>query len=58
MVQKKFPYAGKYAALIDEKIVATAKTSVEVYKKAKKKNPTQMITLMYLPTKKETITFL
>ena len=51
-------YTGQYIAWIDEKIVAAGKTSLEVYKKAKKKSSDKLITLEYVPTKRETITFL
>ena len=51
-------YAGQYIAWIDEKIVAFGKTSLEVYKKAKEISTDKLITLEYVPTKKETITFL
>ena len=51
-------YAGQYIAWIDEKIVAFGKTSLEVYNKAKKISADELITLEYVPTKKETITFL
>ena len=51
-------YAGQYVALIDHKIVANAMTQLEVYKKAKRIEPHKLITLAYVPTKKETITFL
>ncbi len=51
-------YAGQYVAWIDEQIVAVGKTSLEVYKKAKKISSHKLITLEYVPTKKETVTFL
>lgn len=51
-------YAGECVAMIDEKVVASGKTYLNVYTNAKKSNPTQIITLMYVPTKRETITFL
>ena len=51
-------YAGKYVALVNEHIVAEGRSQLKVYKKAKKDNPQKMITLEYIPTKKETLTFL
>ena len=51
-------YAGQYVAWIDENIVAFGKTSLEVYRKAKKISADKLITLEYVPTKKETITLL
>ncbi len=51
-------YIGQYIAWIDENIVASGKTSLEVYKKARKISTDKLITLEYVPTKKETITFL
>jgi len=58
MIQSLSQYAGQYVALLDEKVIASAKTSSETYKKAKQLFPTKMVSLMYVPTKKETITFL
>lgn len=51
-------YAGHYVAWIDERLVAFGKTSLEAYKKAKAISSHKLITLEYIPTKKETITFL
>lgn len=51
-------YVGQYIAWIDEKIVAFGTTSLDVYKKARKISTDKLITLEYVPTKKETITFL
>ena len=51
-------YAGNYVAVVDENIAAVGKTQLEVYKKAKQLYPKKMVTLIYVPTKKETITFL
>lgn len=57
---KKIPkrYAGRYVAFVDKKIVSFGKTSLETYTKAKRIFPKKMVSLMYVPTKKETITFL
>ncbi len=58
-MEKNFsPYAGQCLALIEEKIVATAQTSVEAYRKAKKLYPHKLITLMRVPRKREVVTFL
>ena len=51
-------YAGECVAMIDEKVVASGRTRIEAYKKAKSSHPTRIITLMYVPTKRETLTFL
>jgi len=51
-------YAGQCIALVNEKVVATAKDSIGAYQKAKQIYPSQMITLMCVPRKKEVITFL
>lgn len=51
-------YAGQCIALIEEKIVATASTSLEAYQKAKKLYPGRLITLMRVPRKREAVTFL
>lgn len=51
-------YAGQHLALIDEEIVASGKSYLEVFRTAKRLHPTKIITLEYFPTKRETITFL
>lgn len=51
-------YVGKYVAFINRQIVSSGKTSLEAYKKAKELFPKKMVSLTYVPTKKETITFL
>ena len=51
-------YKGKYIALINKRIVSSGKNSLEAYNKAKKSHLKGMVTLMYIPTKKETVTFL
>ncbi len=51
-------YAGECVAMIDEKVVASGKTYLEAYTRAKNSNSIKIITLMYVPTKRETITFL
>ncbi len=51
-------YAGNYVAVVEEQIAAVGKTQLEVYRKAKQIHPQKMVTLVYVPTKKETITFL
>ncbi len=51
-------YAEECVAMVDEKVVASGRTRIEAYKKAKQSYPSRIITLMYVPTKRETITFL
>lgn len=51
-------YAGQYVASIDGKIIAFGKNTLDAYNKAKKISGGKLITLEYIPTKKETITFL
>lgn len=51
-------YAGECVAMVDEKVVASGRTYLEVYKKAKLTSANKLISLMYVPTKKETLTFL
>lgn len=51
-------YAGECVAMIDEKVVASGKSYLEVYKKAKALHANKLISLMYVPTKRETLTFL
>lgn len=51
-------YAGQCIALVEERIIAAAPTSVEAYKKAKLLYPGKLITLMRVPRKREVVTFL
>ncbi|MBS3123824.1 hypothetical protein J4437_04285 [Candidatus Woesearchaeota archaeon] len=51
-------YSGQYVAMVNKKIIASGKTTLEAYQKAKKINSTEMLSFTYVPTKKETITFL
>lgn len=51
-------YTGKYLAFVDEEIVAVGSSYLEVYKNAKRLHPTQLISLDYAPTKRESVTFL
>ncbi|MEK6901394.1 MAG: DUF5678 domain-containing protein [Nanoarchaeota archaeon] len=58
MEDKFKKYIGECVAMIDDKVIASGRTRIEAYKKAKNSYPTKTITLMYVPTKKETLTFL
>ncbi len=51
-------YSGQCIAMINEKVVATGKNSIEAYTNAKQTHPTEMITLMCVPRKKEVTMFL
>ncbi len=51
-------YAGQCIAMVDEEIIAVGKNSIEAYTNAKQTHPTEMITLMCVPRKKEVVTFL
>lgn len=51
-------YSGQYVAMVDQKVIAAAKTGKEAYVQAKRSFPSRIVSLMYVPTKKETITFL
>ena len=51
-------YAGQCVAMIDDTIVASADNTLQAYQKAKQLYPHKMITLMFIPTEKELITFL
>jgi len=51
-------FSGKYVAFVNDEIIADGKTTLEVYKKAKQLFPHKMVSLMYVPTKKEMVTFL
>ncbi len=46
-------FAGNYVAFVNEEIIASGKTTLEVYKKAKQLYPQKMVSLMYVPTKRE-----
>ncbi len=47
-------YAGEYVAYVDDdNIIASGKNNLEVYQKAKHKFPQKLISLEYIPTKKE-----
>ncbi len=58
MEQSLKNYPGMCIALIDEQVVASGNTYLEVYKKAKNMHTNKLISLMYVPKKKETLTFL
>ena len=51
-------YAGQCIAMINEKVVAVGKNSLDAYTQAKQIYPKKIITLMCVPRKKEVITFL
>ena len=51
-------YAGQCVAFVDDKIIASGKTQLEVYKQAKHLYPRKMVSLMRVPRKDEVITFL
>ena len=51
-------YAGQYVAWVDNNIVSSGKTQLEVFNSAKKLCPEKEIIVEYAPTKKELITFL
>jgi len=52
-------YAGKFAAIVNEKIIAVGKNRLEVFKKAEKvASSAEKIGVYYFPTKKEMLTAL
>lgn len=51
-------YSGRYVVMVNKKIIASGKTTMEAYQKAKKINSTEMLSFTYVPTKKETITLI
>ena len=51
-------YTGQYVAMINKTIISSGKTSLEAYRKAKETHSKEMISLMYIPTHRETINFL
>ena len=51
-------YAGQYIACVNEEIVASGKTQLEVFKAAKLVHPHKTIHVSYVPTKRETVLFL
>lgn len=51
-------YAGKYIAVVDNKLVAIGRSNLEVFRKAKEKHPTKMVSISYIPRKDELVTLL
>ncbi|MBI5408294.1 MAG: hypothetical protein HZA14_02905 [Nitrospirae bacterium] len=52
-------YAGKFVAVINEKVIAAGKSRIEVFRKAEKvASPVEKIGVFYFPTKKEMLTAL
>lgn len=52
-------YSGKFAAVIDDKVVAAGNDRLEVFRKAEKMSaPKMKIGIFYFPTKKEMLTAL
>ena len=54
-LSKKYP--GKYLAIIGEKIAAIGATASEAFKRAKKDHPDEKVSIAYIPTVEETVTF-
>jgi len=50
--------AGKYIAVVGDKVVAVSRSAVQAYKEAKKKYPKEEIGIFYMPTEEETVTLL
>lgn len=53
---KKYP--GKCVAFVDGRPVATGKNGLEAFRKAREKYPRKEVSIAYIPTKEETVTFL
>jgi len=52
-------YAGRFVAIVNEKVIATGKSRMSVFNKAEKEiAPNQTIGIFYFPTKKEMLTVL
>ena len=52
-------YAGKYIAVVGDKVVVVvSRSAVQAYKEAKKKDPKEEIGIFYMPTGEETVTLL
>ena len=52
-------YAGKFVAIVNEKVIAAGKTRLGVFHQAEKKvSPSSKIGVFYFPTKKEMLTAL
>lgn len=51
-------YAGQCIAMVDDIIVASGKNTSEAYYKARNLYPNKLISLTFVPTEKELITFL
>ena len=58
MTEMLTSFAGKYIALVDNRIVASGNSQLEIYNQAHKLFPSKIVTLEYIPTKEETLTFL
>lgn len=55
-LSKKYP--GKYIAIVENKLVAVSDNEVEAFKSAKKKHPSKLVSLSYVPRKDELVTLL
>ncbi len=52
-------YAGKFVAIVNEKVIATGKNRMEVFRKAEKAAPpAAKIGVFYFPTKRDMLTAL
>lgn len=51
-------YPGKCIAFVDNKIVAVEESRLEAYKRAKKVHPKKEVSIVYVPKREETVTFL
>lgn len=51
-------YAGKYIAVVDNKMIAVGNSNLEVFKKAKEIYPKKMVSISYIPRKDELVTLL
>ncbi|MBS3140368.1 hypothetical protein J4479_05170 [Candidatus Woesearchaeota archaeon] len=58
MKRRSSKYAGKYVAWVNNRIVASGKNQLILYQKATKLYPPEKVMFEYIPTKKETLTFL
>ncbi len=51
-------YAGRYIAVVGDKIIAVSRSAVQAYREAKKKFPREEVVIFYMPTEEETVTLL
>ncbi len=57
MDETQYKFLGTYIALVEGEIVASGRSQLEIFNFAKKNYPHKLITLSYIPTKREVTDF-